>query len=65
MNSREFLEYAKFAVTEHNLYILTQYLYNSDYGFRIDYSQFPDATVGNLDEDMNEPVGFQEYMELF
>ena len=65
MTAREFLEYADIKVAVHTLHALTQYLHGSNYDFGIDYRQLPDGTVGNLSEDMGEPVGFQECVELY
>jgi hypothetical protein len=58
MTAREFLEYAGAEVSEGNLYALTRYLDSE-----IDFSQFPDTRVGDLAEQADEPVGFQEYLD--
>lgn len=63
MTAREFLAYAGYDVTEENLWNLKEYLQSS-----IDYRQFPDVDVfdgeGNpLNENLAEPVNFQEYVE--
>ena len=64
MTAKEFLGYAGYEVNEDNLWHLKEYLQDS-----IDYRQFPDVEVldseGNpLNENLAEPVAFQEYMEI-
>ena len=58
MTAREFLEWAGYAANERNLFALTRYLESS-----IDFSQFPDAAIGDLAEMPDEPVNFQEYLQ--
>lgn len=57
MTAREFLEWAGYEANEQNLFALTRYL-DSD----IDFTQFPDASVGDLAEMPGEPANFDEYM---
>lgn len=62
--AREFVKACGLEVTERTLYWLSQYI-NS----QVDFSQFPDAIVlgadGNpLEEQSEEPAGFQEYLEI-
>jgi hypothetical protein len=57
VTAREFLEWAGYQINEHTLFALTQYLASD-----IDFAQFPDASVGDLAEMIDEPAEFEEYM---
>lgn len=54
--ARDFLKKNGYADTEHNLYVLTQFLGDDT---TVDYSQFPDAEMVEVDE----IADFQEYMD--